>query len=153
MGGYILSSDLFMIFNKYLLQFLGPRILERGLTTIYFGNNTKSNDPRNNVVQMSDLEKQLHDQKDEIAKLQATDVAQIENKSWSKMKPKFNLCRNYMSGNCQYADKCLYAHGLNDLQNPFYKTKMCKNLPNCKYGDNCINAHSKVVMDQLTILD
>ena len=97
---------------------------------------------------MSNLEKQLQDQKDEIAKLQATVIQlktkQIQNNSVSNIKPKINLCQNFMMGNCQFADKCLYAHGLDELRNPFYKTKMCKNLPNCKYGDNCINAHSKV---------
>ena len=106
---------------------------------------------------MSDLEKQLQDQKDEIAKLQATvaqlKTKQIRNNPVSNIKPKMNLCHNYMNGYCQFRDKCTYAHGLHELRNPLYKTKMCQNLPNCKYGDNCINAHSKVVMDQLTILD
>ena len=91
---------------------------------------------------MSNLEKQLQDQKNEIAKLQAT-VAQLK----TKPKPKMNLCQNFLLGNCQFGKYCQYAHGLRDLQNPFYKTKMCKNLPNCIYGDNCINAHSKVVMN------
>ena len=65
-------------------------------------------------------------------------VAQLK----TKPKPKMNLCKNFLLGNCQFAEYCQYAHGLRDLQNPLYKTKMCKNLPNCIYGDNCINAHS-----------
>ena len=65
-------------------------------------------------------------------------------------KAKNVLCKNYMMGNCQFADNCLYAHGLHELQNPNYKTEMCQNLPNCKFGDICKHAHSKVVMDQLT---
>ena len=104
---------------------------------------------------MFDLEKQLEDQKDEIAQLQATvtqlETKQIRNNSVSNIKPKMNLCQNYMNGYCPFRDKCTYAHGLHELRNPLYKTKMCQNLPNCKYGDNCINAHSKVVMDQLIV--
>ena len=140
-----------------MLQVLGPSILnefhlwEKTQKFIDHCHNTKSNDPGNNVVQVSDLEKQLHDQKDEIAKLQAKvaqlKTKQIPNNSVSNIRPKINLCQNYMMGNCQFAEYCQYAHGLRDLQNPFYKTKMCKNLPNCIYGDNCINAHSKVVMN------
>ena len=99
---------------------------------------------------MSNLEKQLQDQKDEIAKLQATvaqlKTKQIRNNSMSNIKAKMNLCQNFMNGYCQYQDKCTYAHGLHELRNPLYKTQMCQNLPNCKYGDNCINAHSKVMM-------
>ena len=53
--------------------------------------NTKSNDPGNNVVQVSDLEKQLHDQKDEIAKLQAT-VAQLKTKQIQNKSVCCSLC-------------------------------------------------------------
>ena len=74
-----------------MLQVLGPSILnefhlwEKTQKFINRCQDAKSNDPGNNVVQVSDLEKQLHDQKDEIAKLQATvaqlKTEQIQNKS------------------------------------------------------------------------
>ena len=68
-----------------MLQVLGPSILnefhlwEKTQKFINRCHNAKSNDPGNHVVQVSDLEKQLHDQKEEIAKLQAT-VAQLKTK-------------------------------------------------------------------------
>ena len=90
-----------------MLQVLGPSILnefhlwEKTQKFINRCQDAKSNDPGNNVVQVSDLEKQLHDQKDEIAKLQAT-VAQLKTEQiQNKTKGRYPCSRCSRVFSCQ----------------------------------------------------
>ncbi len=58
---------------------------------------------------------------------------------------KKTLCQYYLQKTCKRnRSECFYAHGIKDLNNPYYKTKLCCNYNNnCRYGDVCCYAHSK----------
>ena len=75
---------------------------------------TKSQDQGNNVVQMSNLEKQLHDQKEEIAKLQASvaqlKTQQIQNKSVANTKPNIYFCCSKCGRGHFYSKESLDNH-------------------------------------------
>uniref|UniRef100_A0A8C7ZJL1 mRNA decay activator protein ZFP36 n=1 Tax=Oryzias sinensis TaxID=183150 RepID=A0A8C7ZJL1_9TELE len=63
---------------------------------------------------------------------------------------KTELCSSYSSsGLCRYADRCQFAHGLQELHAPFhhpkYKTELCRSFHatgHCFYGSRCLFVHS-----------
>ncbi|XP_015257508.1 PREDICTED: zinc finger protein 36, C3H1 type-like 2-B [Cyprinodon variegatus] len=69
---------------------------------------------------------------------------------------KTELCTSYAAtGACKYADRCQFAHGLNELHVPFrhpkYKTELCRNYHTtgyCYYGARCLFAHSPTELRQ-----
>ena len=62
---------------------------------------------------------------------------------------KTELCRSYEeTGACKFGDKCLFAHGQNEMRqiskHPKYKTEVCKSFwmeGHCKYGKRCCFLH------------
>lgn len=62
---------------------------------------------------------------------------------------KTELCTSYSaSGFCKYAERCQFAHGLNELHVPFhhpkYKTELCRSYHTtgyCYYGSRCLFVH------------
>ncbi|XP_061664467.1 cysteine three histidine 1 [Syngnathoides biaculeatus] len=62
---------------------------------------------------------------------------------------KTELCVSYAStGSCSYAERCNFAHGLQDLHVPFrhpkYKTELCRNYHfegYCYFGSRCLFVH------------
>lgn len=63
---------------------------------------------------------------------------------------KTELCTSYSaSGFCKYAERCQFAHGLNELHVPFrhpkYKTELCRSYHTtgyCYYGSRCLFVHN-----------
>ncbi|XP_022603511.1 mRNA decay activator protein ZFP36L2-like [Seriola dumerili] len=63
---------------------------------------------------------------------------------------KTELCTSYSAtGFCKYAERCQFAHGLNELHVPFrhpkYKTELCRSYHTtgyCYYGSRCLFVHS-----------
>ncbi|MGH0131986.1 UNVERIFIED_CONTAM: hypothetical protein FKN15_078288 [Acipenser sinensis] len=63
---------------------------------------------------------------------------------------KTELCTRYTeTGTCKYADKCQFAHGLQELRapsrHPKYKTEPCRAFHTagfCQYGPRCLFIHS-----------
>ncbi|KAJ6218926.1 hypothetical protein RDWZM_004738 [Blomia tropicalis] len=57
---------------------------------------------------------------------------------------KTELCRQYIDiGHCDYAEKCLFAHGKNELKElPKYR-RICVSWANgyCQFGSNCMFMH------------
>lgn len=55
------------------------------------------------------------------------------------------LCKHFANGRCDYGNKCVFAHGPEDLQvKPFsHKTVICKYYLNgtCRFGKKCRFAH------------
>ncbi|XP_061525453.1 cysteine three histidine 1 [Phycodurus eques] len=62
---------------------------------------------------------------------------------------KTELCVRYAAtGSCHYAERCNFAHGLQDLHVPFrhpkYKTELCRSYHTegyCYYGSRCLFVH------------
>lgn len=62
---------------------------------------------------------------------------------------KTELCTSYAtSGSCKYAERCQFAHGLQELHVPFrhpkYKTELCRTYHTtgcCYYGNRCLFVH------------
>ncbi|XP_058481558.1 cysteine three histidine 1 [Solea solea] len=63
---------------------------------------------------------------------------------------KTELCTSYSStGFCKYAERCQFAHGLQELHVPFrhpkYKTELCRSYHTtgyCYYGSRCLFVHN-----------
>ncbi|XP_039625217.1 cysteine three histidine 1 [Polypterus senegalus] len=63
---------------------------------------------------------------------------------------KTELCSRYAeTGNCKYARKCQFAHGLQELRvpsrHPKYKTELCRSFHTagfCQYGVRCLFIHN-----------
>ncbi|XP_076013389.1 cysteine three histidine 1 [Genypterus blacodes] len=63
---------------------------------------------------------------------------------------KTELCTTYAAtGFCKYAERCQFAHGLQELHVPFrhpkYKTQLCRSYHTtsyCYYGSRCLFVHS-----------
>ncbi|KAM4612401.1 cysteine three histidine 1 [Polymixia lowei] len=63
---------------------------------------------------------------------------------------KTELCTSYAgTGFCKYAERCQFAHGLQELHVPFrhpkYKTELCRSFHTagyCYYGTRCLFVHS-----------
>ena len=88
-----------------------------------------------------------------------TSAASIEEANVPKKEqPRFKtiLCKNFEKGNCKFGDKCLFAHGSEELREtkrttnknrgPLYKTMLCKNFEQggeCKHGNRCLFAHGE----------
>ncbi len=73
-------------------------------------------------------------------------------------KYKTELCRNWIElGECQYGDKCNFAHGKDQLMkklpaNQKYKSKACIPFHTkgfCTYGQRCLFLHEKRRLDEL----
>ena len=64
-----------------------------------------------------------------------------------QVKFKTELCRNWGLGICEFGDKCIFAHGYNELRSlssSNYKTKKCKQFYErgfCQYGNRCQFKH------------
>ncbi|TPX37326.1 hypothetical protein SeMB42_g06937 [Synchytrium endobioticum] len=65
---------------------------------------------------------------------------------------KTELCRSWeeTGGQCKYADKCQFAHGIDELRpvdrHPRYKTEMCRTFwekGSCPYGKRCCFIHTE----------
>jgi hypothetical protein len=68
----------------------------------------------------------------------------------SEEKYKTELCRNWEIGHCEFGDKCVFAHGQEELRSKNYasnyRTKPCKqfySLGYCLYGARCLFSHHK----------
>jgi len=60
-------------------------------------------------------------------------------------KYKTELCKNWMNGYCVYNDKCIFAHGEEELRGRMgSRTIKCKNFEKgvCFYGERCLFKHS-----------
>ncbi|XP_071400179.1 cysteine three histidine 1 [Centroberyx affinis] len=81
----------------------------------------------------------------------------VESSSSSPLNPwvcstryKTKLCTSYAgTGFCTYAERCQFAHGLQELHVPFrhpkYKTELCRSYHTtgyCYYGTRCLFVHS-----------
>ena len=71
-----------------------------------------------------------------------------------KVKLKTELCRNWGLGVCEFGEKCIFAHGYNELRsissNTSYKTKKCKQFHEigyCQYGNRCQFKHRGISED------
>lgn len=62
-------------------------------------------------------------------------------------KYKTEICRNWLSGHCEFGEKCVFAHGSLELRNKTqgkYKTRLCKQFYQhgyCGYGPRCQFRH------------
>ena len=62
---------------------------------------------------------------------------------------KTEICRNWSLGFCQWEDKCIFAHGFDELRKKDsvkinYKTRQCKQFHQsgyCIYGNKCQFLH------------
>ena len=65
------------------------------------------------------------------------------------VKYKTEVCKNWLQGVCPYAEKCAFAHGMQELRSKSdvlinYKTKLCKHYFDhgiCLYGPRCHFSH------------
>ena len=65
---------------------------------------------------------------------------------------KTEICRNWSLGLCQWGEKCIFAHGIEELRKKgtakgSYKTKQCKQFYQtgyCIYGNKCQFMHKAV---------
>lgn len=73
-------------------------------------------------------------------------------------KYKTEMCRNWVElGQCQYGQKCNFAHGYEDLQdkvpaNSKYKSKLCIPFHEkgyCTYGQRCLFLHSHLQLQDM----
>lgn len=66
-----------------------------------------------------------------------------------KSKFKTEICRNWTQGCCEFGEKCIFAHGAEELRNKDYlasnyRTKKCKQFHEqgfCQYGSRCQFKH------------
>jgi len=75
----------------------------------------------------------------------------IKPKRDTELKSKFKteICRNWTQGCCEFGDKCIFAHGSEELRNKEYlavnyRTKKCKQFHEqgfCQYGSRCQFKH------------
>ena len=70
-----------------------------------------------------------------------------------KMKFKTEICKFWqLSGTCEYADTCSFAHGAHEMKKRVdqprnYKTKQCKRFHKelyCPYGPRCQFLHNEI---------
>ena len=70
-----------------------------------------------------------------------------------KLKFKTEMCRNWKTGTCEYGEKCVFAHGTDELRvisSSNYKTKKCKQFHEkgyCQYGNRCQFRHRDLSQD------
>lgn len=70
-----------------------------------------------------------------------------------KVKFKTEMCRNWRLGCCEFADKCMFAHGheeLRSVSSSNYRTKKCKQFHEkgyCQYGNRCQFKHRDLSQD------
>jgi CCCH-type zinc finger/Zinc finger C-x8-C-x5-C-x3-H type (and similar) len=69
-------------------------------------------------------------------------------------KIKTEICRNWESGNCEYGDKCFFAHGLKDLREKSngkaLKLQKCESFFKfgyCINGNKCQFRHTDITTD------
>lgn len=69
----------------------------------------------------------------------------------------FRTCKYILSKQeCPFGKSCKFSHTVNkrhepsSVASPFYKLRMCENLPNCKFGNRCIYAHSELEVKNAT---
>lgn len=63
---------------------------------------------------------------------------------------KSEMCNSWsLTGTCEYANKCFFAHGINELNNTnkkkYYKTRLCNKFwtrGECPYGRRCMFIHN-----------
>lgn len=74
----------------------------------------------------------------------------INNKMYHPSRWKTELCRQFEEmGKCEYSDRCLYAHGKEELRpaagrHPKYKTQLCRDFHGsgyCSFGSRCAFIH------------
>ena len=69
------------------------------------------------------------------------------------VKFKTELCRNWRLGCCEFSEKCMFAHGYDELRSVSssnYKTKKCKQFHEkgyCQYGNRCQFKHRDISED------
>ena len=85
-------------------------------------------------------------------------IRKKSKKSIDGTKYKTEMCRNWIElGVCQYAEKCNFAHGYEDLfeknpSNEKYKSKRCipfhtKSV--CTYGQRCLFLHETRTLEEI----
>jgi uncharacterized Fe-S cluster protein YjdI len=71
--------------------------------------------------------------------------APIDYKSKIAVRYKTEICKNWESGYCEFGEKCVFAHGAEEIRGKsFYKTKKCKYFFEngyCMFGNKCIFKH------------
>lgn len=75
----------------------------------------------------------------------------------SEARFKTEMCRNWDNGDCEYGDKCFFAHGQHELRekNPakLVKDQKCENFFKAGYcinGSKCIYSHSEDIREKFT---
>ena len=72
-------------------------------------------------------------------------IKQLEEKDKTFPGYKNNLCKHFKkNGYCKFGKNCLFAHGEQDLCNPYYKVLFCTKMPNCTFGEFCNNGDTVV---------
>jgi len=80
------------------------------------------------------------------------------NGAFQESRYKTELCRAYDEiGTCEYGDRCLYAHGLDELKHlpnrhPKFKTERCSafnDLGYCVFGQRCAFVHEHESAEQI----
>lgn len=88
----------------------------------------------------------------------SSDNQNTEKKGLDKSKFKINLCKNYaMYGFCDYADKCVFAHGVGELRRlpPIVTDRMCVEMARfgkCRFENKCRYPHSADEMKPLPVI-
>ena len=74
---------------------------------------------------------------------------EVEVEAYRQGTQKTELCNKWESGACPYADRCRFAHGLQEMRpvirHPRYKTLPCQMFvaaSGCPYGHRCHFRHS-----------
>jgi len=74
------------------------------------------------------------------------------NHMYHETRYKTELCRQFEEyGNCEYADRCLFAHGTHELKemknrHPKYKSELCSSFDElglCQFGKRCSFRHQQ----------
>ena len=69
----------------------------------------------------------------------------IDFKNKIAVRYKTEICKNWNAGFCEFGDKCVFAHGSEEIRGKtFYKTKKCRQFFEngyCMFGNKCIFLH------------